>query len=204
MRMCVRPTLHVWGSYAVDAQGHGSAGRDGGGKGDNKWGRSVAAEEWEMEGWCGWWWREIRSRGGGFGVIRWKRLWSVTFKRWATLQGTSAWKHTHIEKHTNNCQLLSPDEKTGGQEERGGEWESREGVKWIPPAATAASSLSEESCVHKGLWKHLDTFEWHKQTHSDNNYSSVLPSLLFIPQTALPPLFLSILHLLIKTKIFCR
>lgn len=29
MSMCVLPTLHVLGSYAVDAPGHGSAGRMG-------------------------------------------------------------------------------------------------------------------------------------------------------------------------------
>lgn len=40
----------------------------------------------------------------------------MTFKRWATLQGTSAGNHTRQGAHTNSVSLPSTDEQTGGQD----------------------------------------------------------------------------------------
>lgn len=50
MSMCVLPTLHVLGSYAVDAQGHGGAGRMGEVKGVINGAEVLQQRGWEMEG----------------------------------------------------------------------------------------------------------------------------------------------------------
>lgn len=106
-----------------------------------------------------------RGGVGGVRVIRWKRLWSVTFKRWATLQGTSAKTHTHQNTRIHK-QLSTPifwwaDRRTGGARR----WVGALGGSEINTSHRDNSILflSEESWAHKEPWKHLSPFESHKK-----------------------------------------
>lgn len=157
---------------------------DWGSKGGNKWGRRAVAEEWKMEG-------QYASGGGrsegGLGVIRRKRLWSVTFKRWATPQGTSARTHTHWNAHmktTVSSYLLMSRQADRRREEVNG----RVGREWNKYLLLRRRLLS--------LWRKLCTqatvktprYFWMTNTNTQTIIILLLYSLryLFIPRTPPP------------------
>lgn len=139
------------------------------------------------------------GRSGGGGVIRWKRLWSVTFKRWATLQGTSARTHTHWNAHTQttvSSYLLMSRQADRRREEVNGRVESE-----INTSRWDGSLLS--------LWRKLctqvtvKTLRYFWMTHT-NTQTIIIPlfysALSFYPPPPSLCLFRSILHPLIKNR----
>lgn len=141
------------------------------------------------------------KRGGwrsecGFWVIRWKRLWSVTFKRWTTLQGTSARTHgdtkTHTHAETTVCSYLLMSRQAGRRREQTNGRALREWNKYLPVRQQPPLSLKKVVC--KRRCENTSILLNDTQTHADNNYSSVLLSVH--PDS--PCLYLRFLHPLIK------
>lgn len=130
------------------------------------------------------WGDGVRSKGF-FWVIRWKRLWSVTFKRWATPQGTSATTHTHNETHTQTTvsSYLLMNGQADRRREEVNESLGREWNKYLPLRRQPLYSLKKVVYTSDCENTSIVLNDTHK--HTDINYPSVL-LFCFIPHT--PPL----------------